>query len=245
MVKLFCTDESWKVVDSTLQIRAGRGYETAPSLKGRGNAAYPVERAMRDSRVNTILEGSSEIMHLFIAREALDFHLVKIKCILNPKISVMGKIQSLIKMAFSYLFWYPALWAPSFGAGTKFPKPLDFHARFVTRTAKRLARMLFHKMMLYQQKLVQKQNTLNRFVDIGTDLFAMSCACSYAASLYKKDGQKNSLELADLFCRSARARIAERFKGISCNDDRLSYSIARKILSGGYEWLENDIIKER
>ncbi len=242
MVKLFCTDESWKIVDHTLQIRAGRGYETAPSLKGRGTAAYPVERAMRDSRINTILEGSSEIMRLFIAREALDFHLTKIKRFLNPKISVISKIGALITVGLDYLFWYPGLWIPSLGTETKFPKPLDSHAKFVARTAKRLARTLFHKMMFYQQKFVQKQNILNRFVDIGTDLLAISCVCSYAVGLYKK-GERNSLELADLFCRRARERIAERFKEISCNDDRLSYSIAKKILSGDYAWLENDIIK--
>lgn len=244
MVKLFCTDESWKIVDNTLQIRGGCGYETAPSLKGRAAAAYPVERAMRDSRINTILEGSSEIMRLFIAREALDFHLTKIKRLLNPKISPMRRIWAMITVAVDYLFWYPALWAPSFRDKTKFPEPLSSHAKFVVGTAKRLARTLFHKMMFYQQKFVQKQNILNRFVDIGTDLFAMSSACSYAASLYKKDGEKNSLELADLFCRSARARIARRFKEISRNDDKLSYSIAKRILSGDYEWLENDIIKE-
>ncbi len=244
MVKLFCTDESWKIVDSTLQIRGGRGYETAPSLKGRGIAAYPVERAMRDSRVNTILEGSSEIMHLFIAREALDFHLTKIKCMLNPKVSMIRKIPVLITTGLNYLFWYPVLWIPSFGVGAKFPEPLGSHARFVTRTAKRLARTLFHKMMLYQQKLVQKQNMLNRFVDIGTDLLAISCACSYAASRCKKDGEKNSLELADLFCRDARGRIADRFKEISRNDDRLSSRIAKSLMAGDYEWLENDIIKK-
>ncbi|MDP3804815.1 MAG: acyl-CoA dehydrogenase, partial [Candidatus Omnitrophota bacterium] len=164
MAKLFCTEESWKIVDRTLQVRAGRGYETGPSLKGRGDAAYPVERAMRDCRINTILEGSSEIMHLFIAREALDFHLTKIKPLIDPRASAIHKVAALVKMTFDYMFWYPGLWMPSFGAGAKFPRPLDSHAKFVTRTAKRLARDLFHRMMLYQQKFVQKQNTLNRFV---------------------------------------------------------------------------------
>jgi len=245
MAKLFCTEESWKIVDQALQIRAGRGYETAPSLKGRGNAAYPVERAMRDSRINTILEGSSEIMHLFIAREALDFHLAKIKPLVDPKASAIRKIGALVKMTFDYLFWYPGLWMPSLGARAKFPNPLDSHAKFVTRSSKRLARDLFHRMMLYQQKFVQKQNTLNRFVDIGTDLLAISCVCSYASSLYKKDGEENCLALADLFCRTARGRIKRRFRAVSSNEDRLSNYIPEKLLKGHYEWLETDILKER
>ena len=245
IAKLFCTEESWKVVDKTLQVRAGRGYETGPSLKGRGNAAFPVERAMRDSRINTILEGTSEIMHLFIAREALDSHLGKIKYFMDPEIPVFRKASAAISVSFGYMTWYLQLWLPSFGGGFKLSRPLDEHMRFVQAAAKRLARELFLKMALYQQKLAQKQNVLNRFVDIGADLFAISCACSYADSLHKKGEVKDALKLADLFCRQARRRILSRFKDVSDNDDRSSYSVAKKLLNGDYEWLEDDIIKGR
>ena len=253
MAKLFCTEESWKALNDTIQIRGGRGYETAPSLKGRGTAAYPLERAMRDSRVNTILEGSSEIMHLFIAREALDFHLNKIKLFLDPKIPVIRKLFLVISVSIGYALWYIGLWLPSFG-GKGLAKPLDSHMVFVRRTSRRLARTIFHKMMVYQQKLVQKQNVLNRLVDIGTDLFAMSCASAYAASLAQrqdgaglaaKDKGSGALELADLFCRKAQVRIARNFRDVSHNDDRLSNHVAKRVLAGDYEWLEDDIIKGR
>lgn len=243
MAKLFCTEESWKVVDSTLQVRAGRGYETGPSLKGRGSAAFPVERAMRDSRINTILEGSSEIMHLFIAREALDFHLSKVKYFMDPRVSVFRKALASFSVPFGYMIWYLKLWLPSFGVDFKIAKPLDKHMRFIQASAKRLARELFHQMALNQQKLVHKQNILNRFVDIGTDLFAVSCACSYADSLNRKQESKTAVGLADLFCRQTKRRILKNFKDVCNNDDRASYSIARKLLAGDYGWLEDDIIK--
>ncbi len=245
IAKLFCTEESWKVVDRTLQVRGGRGYETAPSLKGRGNAAFPVERAMRDSRINTILEGTSEIMHLFIAREALDFHLSKIKYFIDPKVPIFRKALAAISVSFGYMVWYLQLWFPSFGNEFKIAKPLDKHMRFVRAAAKRLARDLFHQMAIHQQKLVGKQNVLNRFVDIGTDLFAISCVCSYAENLNRKGEMKDALNLADLFCLKARRRISGSFKDVSHNDDGPSCSIAKKLLNGDYEWLEDDIIKVR
>lgn len=246
ITKLFCTEESWKALNETLQIRGGRGYETKPSLEGRGESAFAVERAMRDSRVNTILEGSSEIMHLFIAREALDFHLKNFKVLLDPKISVIRKLKLVPSVAVNYLFWYLKLWLPSLGvAGVKLAKPLNRHIRFVERASKWLAREIFHKMIFYQQRFVHKQNILNRFIDIGADMFAICCVCSYADSLFKKDGKKkDGLELADLFSKQARARIMKNFKEISHNTDRLSNSVAKKALLGDYEWLEDDIIKE-
>lgn len=245
IAKLFCTDESWRIVDATLQVRGGRGYETAPSLRGRASAAFPVERAMRDSRINTILEGSSEIMHLFIAREALDFHLSKIKYFIDGAVPMFRKALAAITVPFGYAIWYLKLWIPSFGGGFKLVKPLDGHMRFCQTAARRLARDLFHNMVVYQQKLAQKQNILNRFVDIGTDLFAISCVCSYAEGLHKREESKDSLALADLFCDQARRRILRSFKDVCANNDRASYRLAKKLLNGDYEWLEDDIIKGR
>lgn len=245
MAKLFCTEESWKIIYEAIQIRGGRGYETAPSLCGRGKPDFALERAMRDSRVNTILEGSSEIMHLFIAREALDFHLQPTKALFDSRASMGKKIKTVLSVGFNYLFWYPKLWIPCFWpARIKTARVLKKHTRFIKQESRHLGREIFHKMMFYQKKLASKQNILNRFVDIGVDLFAMSCACSFADSLATKgEGEENSVELADLFCHRARMRIKRNFRQNHRNQDKLSRSIARKLLDKEYGWLESDIIK--
>ena len=244
MAKLFCTEESHKIINDALQIRAGSGYETAPSLKGRNKAAYPIERALRDSRVNTILEGSSEIMHLFIAREALDFHLKNMQDLFNPHISAGKKIKDALANFIKYMIWYPKLWLPCFCVRkVKVAEPLQKHINFVEKFSKVLARELFHKMIQYQKKLANRQNIINRFVDIGLELFVIACVCSYADSLVKKgQDKKNIIDLANLFCCQSEQRIKNFLKSSGNNCDELSNSIAKKILNSEYQWLENDII---
>jgi len=262
MAKLFCTEASWKVIDDTFQIRGGRGFETSPSLKGRGEPGYAVERMFRDCRVNLIIEGTSQIMRLFIAREALDPHLKRIQALLNPKASSIKRIKAAFSTGLYYFFWYPKLWFPSCGLrdAQDLPQILKRHIKFVQRASKRLAKEIFLNMLIYQQRLEAKQNILARFVDIGTDLFVISCACSYAASLataqkrapvcpIRPGEQKNiqpdasPIELADLFCCQAKTRITRNFQDVRHNDDKMLTAIAKKFLSGNYAWLENEIIR--
>ena len=242
MAKLFTTEESWKVLYEAIQVRGGRGYETSPSLKARGVEAHPLERAMRDARINTILEGSSEIMHLFIAREALDFHLKSMMPLFNPHLSIVKKLSALVAMGFKYLFWYPTLYIPTLGGCPISSKALNGHTAYVKRSSKRLARKLFHKMALYQKALAKKENLINRFVDIGTELFAISAACSYAEKL-AKEGKANAVKLADLYCIEARKRVNALLKEVDHNTDKPSRSVAKDVLSGAYSWMEEDIIK--
>lgn len=244
IAKYFTTEEADKIADETLQIRGGSGYEIASSLAKRGVDYWPVERVNRDLRINRIIEGTSEIMHLFIAREALDSHLAKIKPLLSPKTPLPVKLGALCKMMAYYAVWYPTLWMPTFAGReiTSLPTPLSNHMIYVKATSKRLARYTFHQMSKYQQKLESKQSILNRVVDIGTELFAMSCVCSYAAMLVKK-GQKNALDLADNYCQDARRKIHGIFEDAAHNHDQLQLRTAKKILAKEFEWMENEIIK--
>ena len=206
---------------------------------------WPVERVLRDVRINLIIEGTSEIMHLFIAREALDPHLNRIKPLLSGKVSIGEKWRAAVKMGMHYALWYPTLWLPALNSyGELTDRRLVLHMQYVDGASKKLARFVFHTMMKYQKKLESKQIILNRMVDIGVELFAMAAACSYADALIKKDKTKsNAVDLADLYCHTARERIQNFFKENVCNHDRLTLSIARKIMAKEFEWMEDEIIK--
>ncbi|HSN68346.1 MAG TPA: acyl-CoA dehydrogenase family protein, partial [Thermoanaerobaculia bacterium] len=209
MAKLFNTETAWTVVDKLMQIRGGRGYENEQSLAARGEKPWPVERMMRDMRINRVFEGTSEIQHLFIAREAVDPHMKRAGVILQKDAAPAAKAAAGAKAGAHYALWYPSLYTgwsrkPSYGEFGR----LAPHMAYVDRTSRRLARSIFHAMMKYQARLEKKQRVLFRIVDIGTDLFAMAATISYATALTKRAGaEKNAAELADLFCREARMRI--------------------------------------
>ncbi len=243
MAKMFCAETSWKVIDDTLQIRGGRGYESAASLKGRGEAGYAVERAFRDARINLIIEGTSQIMRLFIAREALDPHLRKMLAVMGGRTPFFKRIGLAFSTGLFYALWYFRLLVPCCCARRfrGLPAVLVRHMLFAQNASKRLARVIFLNMLIHQQKLESRQNTLNRFVDIGAELFVISAVCSYAQSLAKETGN-TSIELADLYCRQARVRIAQNFQGLRGNEDKAASKLARRLLSGEYEWMEKEII---
>ncbi len=247
MAKLWGTEAAWRAVDETMQIRGGRGYETADSLKARGETPIPVERLMRDCRINTIFEGSSEIMRLFLAREALDPHLKVSGAVLNSQLPMAVRAKAALKAGLFYAGWYPRQWLPSFGGlPSDLNGKLKSHLKYVARNSRRLARRLFHAMVKFGPKLEREQVLLGRFVDIGTELFAMAATCSRAHAMMRGASPAKCAELtslADYFCETARLRIEHYFDGLTHNADAKGYRLAQHILKEEMPVLSDGIVK--
>ncbi|MGH9368293.1 MAG: acyl-CoA dehydrogenase family protein [Thermoanaerobaculia bacterium] len=246
VAKMWNSEEGWKLVDRTVQIRGGRGYETADSLRARGEKGIPVERMMRDYRIYLIWEGSSEIMRLFIAREALDPHQAVFGDLFNPKVSVSERVRRVLpRFVGFYAKWYPTRWL-GWSGPPRYAEfgPLAGHVRYLERTARRLSRAIFHMVARYGPKLEKRQALVSRVVDVGADLFAMSAAVSRAQQMRRsgKAEADRAAELADIFCRMTRRRIDSHFRALRFNDDVARYATARRILAGEHQWLESGLV---
>lgn len=241
MAKLYNSEAGWRIIDDTVQVRGGRGYETADSLRARGEKPVPIERMLRDFRINLIFEGSSEIMHLFIAREAVDKHLQVAGDVVMPGKTTGERLSGLVRSALFYGWWYPSRWI-GWGFWPKYSEfgALAGHLRFVERSARRLARNVFHAMVRFGPKLELRQGVLFRLVDVGSELFAMAAACSRAQRLLKDDPATgaHAVRVADVFCRQARGRVKAKFHGLWRNEDVPTYKVAQEVLRGEHLWLE-------
>jgi alkylation response protein AidB-like acyl-CoA dehydrogenase len=235
------TVRTWHLVDETMQIRGGRGYERESSLAARGEAPAGVERAMRDLRINLIFEGSSEIMHLFMAREAVDKHLQVAGALIDPKLPAGKKLAALPRMGAFYVPWYLGLWlrglvAPRYGEFGRLGK----HLRFAERASRKLAREIFHGMVVFQAATERKQAFLFRLVDIANELFAMTATVSRAQAMRAagRPEAASATKLADHFCLATRRKVRALFHALWHNDDAEAYATGRAVLAGEHAWLE-------
>ena len=247
MCKMWGSEAAWRAIDETMQIRGGRGYETAQSLRARGEKPIPVERMMRDCRINMIFEGSSEIMRLFLAREALDPHLKVAGGVLDSRQPMAKRLGAAMKAGGFYVPWYLGLSFPSGGIPSDFTSELKGALRYVEKTSRKLARTLFHAMAKAGPKLERQQLALGRIVDIGTDLFAITATVLRADAMLKRGakeyGREELLHLVTFAVADAKARIAHNFTNLKRNHDNQGYKLALEILDGKHSGLETGIVK--
>jgi hypothetical protein len=246
LAKLWASEMGWRIADELVQIRGGRGFETAASLAARGERAVPAEQTLRDLRINRIFEGSSEIMRLLIAREAVDAHLKAAGDLIDPHQDLAGKLKAAVSASGFYARWLPQLVAGKGDLPTAFDEfgALAPHLRYVERTSRKLARETFYGMARWQGGLERKQGFLARVVDIGAELFAVSASCVRAAMIAADTPEqgKAAFQLAATFAEQSRHRTERLLDELWRNTDAADERLADRVLDGRYTWLEEGII---
>ena len=232
--KMYASEAAWRIADETVQVLGGRGYETAASLAERGERPFPAERTLRDNRINTIFEGSSEILRLFIAREVMDPHLRRAGAVLNPTLPLAKRVAAALRAGLFYVPWYVRQWLPAAP-----PRSGEAWARrrlrFVAKSSRHLARSLFHAMLRYGPGLEKRQVLLGRFVDFGAELYAQVATVVRAEALLARGARRAEvLPLVEAFCAGSRNRIGELRRGLRRNQDQQTYELAQDFLRDGF-----------
>jgi alkylation response protein AidB-like acyl-CoA dehydrogenase len=246
IAKLYGSEMGWRVIDELMQVCGGRGYETASSLQARGLRGVPVEQVLRDMRVNRIFEGSTEIMHLIIAREAMDQHLHVAGDLMESDLPFDRKAKALGKAGAFYAAWYPKL---AVGRGQAPQSYANFgklagQMRFVERASRKLARSTFYAMARWQAGTEDHGAFLGRIVDIGAELFAISATVVYTQTALREHPERaaETQELAEAFCNQAQHRTERLFHELWDNVDVPNHRLALDVLKGRHAWLEEGII---
>ncbi|PWV52241.1 acyl-CoA dehydrogenase family protein [Nocardiopsis sp. L17-MgMaSL7] len=246
LAKLWTSEMAHRVADELVQVRGGRGYETAGSLAARGERGVPAEQVLRDLRINRIFEGSTEIMRLLIAREAVDAHLSVAGDLVDPDTSRSAKARAAVRASGFYARWLPTLVVGRGQVPSAFQEfgPLAAHLRFAERASRRLARSTFYAMSRWQGGLEARQGFLGRVVDIGAELFAASAVVvrARADADARPERGASPLQVADVFCRQSRLRVDALFEGLWSNTDDLDGRLARRLMADSYTWLEEGVL---
>lgn len=239
LAKLWGTERAWEAIDATMQIRGGRGYETAASQRARGEPAVPVERFFRDARINTIFEGSSEIMKLFIAREALDPHLRAGAPVLDSRQPWLARLAAAGRALTFYARLVPKMllpWNPLDRPGMHDDGTFSREVRLVNRLSRRLARALLLALARFGPKLEREQLVLGRLVDAAGDILALAAAVARAQALPgRASSSPEDTALRDATIRHLAVLTEEnvnaRLRHLFRRSDRSGYTLTRRKLA--------------
>ena len=232
MCKMWGCETGWQVVNDAMQIRGGRGYETEQSLRDRGSPGEPIERYLRDARIHTIFEGSSEIMRLLLAREALDPHLQVSAAVLDSRLPVGKRASAAVRAGAFYAPWYLArLWPfPGTGAGGRLHPRLASHAGRLARASARTARGLFHAMARHGPALEERQPLLGRYIDAGTEIFVASASLARCQSQLDR-GDDGALQTVDYLCRESLRKVRASLRATRDHNDAAAEALAASLYS--------------
>ncbi len=223
MLKVFTTDRLWEAVNDAFQIHGGSAYFTDS----------PLERMLRDARINQIGEGSNEVLTSFIALVGMRGPGMEFKEIHD---TVFNPSRGLGKA-----------WAAGMnrlGAAVKVPN-VPVKSESLRASASQLGRLIWRfnlsvnkALIKYREPVMDMQLIQERIAGVAMEMFASACVISRLDSELQGVAQNGasapgSRGAAQLFLRQSSRRIRAFLAGLNDSDDTALLTTANSVLRGG------------
>jgi len=206
--KVFGTESVWLAINDALQIAGGNGFMEE----------YPYERALRDSRVNMIFEGTNEILRVLVALSGMKE--------VGDGLQEVGRALKAPLSSFGILSDYAArrvrLTLPSTRRLSRVHPALAAESALLAKYTRITGGAVETLLRKYGKGVISKEYHHERLANIAIDLYASMAVLSRATSALEKRGAEKGEEearLARLFVGGARRRIVGHLKDMDRNVD--------------------------
>jgi acyl-CoA dehydrogenase family protein 9 len=221
--KVYASETLWHVVNETLQIAAGIGYMQE----------YPYERALRDSRINLIFEGTNEILRCFVALSGMHGpgkELADVVRAMREPIKGFGLLSDFAVRKARTTLRRERM--------TRAHPVLSKEAVVFEEYTSELMKNVDKVLRKHGREIAEMQYTQRRVAEMAMELYAIASCLSRATRAIEKrgeEGARREIDLTTIFVASAERRLEEIVRSFDKNDDELRKSVAsRTYADGGY-----------
>jgi alkylation response protein AidB-like acyl-CoA dehydrogenase len=209
MLKVFATDTLWRILDHTFQLHGGRAYFSDE----------PFERMIRDARINTIGEGSNDVLRVFIAllgMRDVGLSLEEVHGALKSPVKNLGRLGRFAGERLERLFATP----PVEVRATELEPDAAAVGKMLGKFASETERLL----RIHREAILDRQCKLTRIADAAMDLYACGCVLSrldarLARSNHEPQNAARELNAGRHFMRVAMRRVGRRLAALSYDDE--------------------------
>ena len=222
MLKVFSTEVLWRTINDTFQIYGGKAYFTDE----------PLERMLRDARINMIGEGANDVLRAFSALVGMRDVGKQLESILNGIRNPLGNVVPLFQFAGRKL---GSLLAPPLVRVRN--AELEPDAGKLASLVRRLGMNVERLLRTYQLEILERQYQLGRISDAATEIYVSACVINRVDQLFRDHHlseieRLDALTTARYYLRTAARRIARNFDDLWTNDDPQTTAFADRVLRG-------------
>jgi alkylation response protein AidB-like acyl-CoA dehydrogenase len=205
MLKVFTTEALWAIVNDAFQIHGGAAYFTD----------RPLERMLRDARINQIGEGANEVLVSFIALAGMRGPGLQLQELWDAlrQPSSLGKAWRLGFERIGSVFAIPTV---------PFKGP---HARTFARSIRQFHVAVERALIQHREDILNRQYVQQRMAGAAVELFASACVLSRI----RAEGPSPA---AELFLRRSLRRVRRWLGKLGDNDDQLTADVAEAAMRG-------------